>query len=214
MPAKSKAQRRLFALALQYKRGELSKSEVSDEVIELSELPEKTLEDYAKTSEKDLPDHVEETTAIGVGGLPFGHEIVSTRRQADMQLHFNKKDKAEAEAENGKNDNKPKTKPASMLLSFEDWKNKATSLQEFEAPAASTTNTPGMGNVTPPSYNSTGSGDTFGSLVMNQSDWKRWNKMRKKNQKGPKEKSKVETQRPAWELGGRLPVPVANTAKT
>jgi hypothetical protein len=214
MPAKSKAQRRLFALALQYKRGELSKSEVSDEVIELSGLPEKTLKDYAKTSEKNLPNHVEETTGIMGGGFPFGHEFGSTRRQADMQLHFNKKDKIEAEAENGKGQNKTKPKPASMLLSFEDSKNKANSLQEFEAPAASTTNTPGMGNVVPPSSNGTGSGDTFGSLVMHHSDWKRWNKMRKKNQKSPKSKNKVEVQRPAWELGGKLPVPVANTAKT
>lgn len=60
MPATSKAQRRLFALALQYKRGELSASDVSDEVKELSELPEKTLRDYAKTKESDLPDKVKE----------------------------------------------------------------------------------------------------------------------------------------------------------
>lgn len=60
MPAKSKGQRRLFALALQYKKGEVSKSKVSDEVIELSKLPEDTLRDYAETKEKDLPDHVEE----------------------------------------------------------------------------------------------------------------------------------------------------------
>jgi hypothetical protein len=60
MPATSKAQRRLFALALQYKRGELSASDVSDEVKELSELPKKTLRDYAKTKESDLPDKVKE----------------------------------------------------------------------------------------------------------------------------------------------------------
>ncbi len=60
MPAASKAQRRLFALALQYKRREISASDVSDEVKELSELPEKTLRDYAKTKESDLPDKVKE----------------------------------------------------------------------------------------------------------------------------------------------------------
>lgn len=64
MPAQSKAQRRLFALALQYKRGELSASEVSDEVKELSKLPEDTLKDYAKTKETDLPDRVEETVNL------------------------------------------------------------------------------------------------------------------------------------------------------
>ena len=39
MPAQSKAQRRFFVLALQYKKGELKSSEVSDEVKELSKLP-------------------------------------------------------------------------------------------------------------------------------------------------------------------------------
>ena len=39
MPAQSKSQRRLFGLALSYKRGEAT--DVSDEVKELSKLPEK-----------------------------------------------------------------------------------------------------------------------------------------------------------------------------
>ena len=60
MPAKSKAQRRFFALALQYKRGEIKDSEVSDEVKELSKLPEKTLKDFAETSEKKLPSTIGE----------------------------------------------------------------------------------------------------------------------------------------------------------
>ena len=48
MPAYSKAQRRLFALALQFKRGEIPVSKVSDEVKDLSKLPEETLRDYVK----------------------------------------------------------------------------------------------------------------------------------------------------------------------
>jgi hypothetical protein len=60
MPAKSIAQRRLFALALLYKRGELSTSEVSDEIVDLAKLPEKTLRDYAKTKEENLPQHANE----------------------------------------------------------------------------------------------------------------------------------------------------------
>jgi len=78
MPAQSKAQRRLFALALQYKRGELSASEVTDEVKELSKLPEEKLRDYAKTKETDLPDYVEETVTLnpnmnvqGMGPVEF-----------------------------------------------------------------------------------------------------------------------------------------------
>lgn len=64
MPAQSKGQRRLFALALQYKRGELDLSDVSDEVKELSKLPEDTLRDYAKTKETDLPDRIEEDVTV------------------------------------------------------------------------------------------------------------------------------------------------------
>jgi hypothetical protein len=57
MPAKSKSQRRLFALALKYKRGEYE-GEPSDEVKELSKLPEGTLRDYAATSEEGLPENL------------------------------------------------------------------------------------------------------------------------------------------------------------
>tara|TARA_B100001173_G_scaffold304638_1_gene308919 strand:- start:75 stop:500 length:426 start_codon:yes stop_codon:yes gene_type:complete len=60
MPAKSKAQRRFFALALQYKKGELKSSEVSDDVKELSKLPVKTLEDFVKTDEKEIPNKIGE----------------------------------------------------------------------------------------------------------------------------------------------------------
>jgi len=63
MPAQSKSQRRFFALALQYKKGELKSSEVSDEVKELSKLPEDTLKDYVDTDEKDLPKKIKENEA-------------------------------------------------------------------------------------------------------------------------------------------------------
>ena len=63
MPAQSKAQRKFFALALQYKKGELKSSEVSDEVKELSKLPEDTLKDYVETDEKDLPNKIKENEA-------------------------------------------------------------------------------------------------------------------------------------------------------
>lgn len=63
MPAQSKAQRRFFALALQYKKGELKSSEVSDDVKELSKLSVKTLEDFVKTDEKELPNKIKENEA-------------------------------------------------------------------------------------------------------------------------------------------------------
>ena len=62
MPAKSVAQRRLFALALQYKRGKIE--DVSDEVKDLAEMPEEKLKDYAGTPEEGLPDKVEENTKV------------------------------------------------------------------------------------------------------------------------------------------------------
>tara|TARA_Y100001937_G_C7134006_1_gene338995 strand:- start:1012 stop:1515 length:504 start_codon:yes stop_codon:yes gene_type:complete len=64
--SKSKSQRRLFGLALAYKRGELEKDEVSDEVIELSKLPENKLKDYAKTKETNLPYKVDERKTLQV----------------------------------------------------------------------------------------------------------------------------------------------------
>ncbi len=61
MPAKSKAQRRLFALALKFKEGKLENIDVSDEVKELSKLPDEILKDYAGTAEKNLPSKVDES---------------------------------------------------------------------------------------------------------------------------------------------------------
>jgi len=66
MPAKSKAQRRLFALALQYKKGELKAADASDEIKDLAKLPLKDLEDFAYTDEKGLPDKVEEEAAASL----------------------------------------------------------------------------------------------------------------------------------------------------
>ena len=60
MPAVSKAQRRLFALALQYKKGELKDSDASDAVKDLAKMPMKDLKDFAYTDEKGLPDKVDE----------------------------------------------------------------------------------------------------------------------------------------------------------
>tara|TARA_B100000768_G_C11165457_1_gene326379 strand:+ start:168 stop:557 length:390 start_codon:yes stop_codon:yes gene_type:complete len=70
MPAQSKSQRRFFALALQYKKGELKSSEVSDEIKELSKLPEDTLKDYVETDETNLPNDVDENESGTVGLNP------------------------------------------------------------------------------------------------------------------------------------------------
>ena len=62
MPAKSKSQRRLFALALQLKKGEIKSSDVSDEIKDLAKLSLKDLEDFVNTDETGLPDKVDEDT--------------------------------------------------------------------------------------------------------------------------------------------------------
>lgn len=105
MPAQSKAQRRLFALALQYKKGELASTEVTDEVKELSKLSKDNLREYAKTKEADLPDYVEENVALnpnmnvqGMGdvtlpGNPGSADSFSTQKVGSGDLPDNTKKK-------------------------------------------------------------------------------------------------------------------------
>ena len=61
MPAKSKAQQRLFGMALAVRRGELKKSEVNDSVLAIvdSDMTDKQIEDFAKT--KGLKEHLLES---------------------------------------------------------------------------------------------------------------------------------------------------------
>jgi cytidylate kinase len=60
MPATSQQQQKLFGLALSVKRGETSRSEVSDEVLNIVDtMSEKKIKDFAETSHKGLPTKVE-----------------------------------------------------------------------------------------------------------------------------------------------------------
>lgn len=57
MPALSKKQQQFMALVLQYKRGELSKDEVSPEVVKAAKsMSAKDVEDFASTKHDGLPD--------------------------------------------------------------------------------------------------------------------------------------------------------------
>ena len=51
MPAKSKAQQKLFGMALAVRRGEMKRSEVNDSVLDIvdSDMTDKQIEDFAKT---------------------------------------------------------------------------------------------------------------------------------------------------------------------
>jgi hypothetical protein len=215
MPAKSKSQRRLFAIALQYKRGELKKDEVSDEVIELSKQSEEVLKDYAKTKEDNLPDKVEEAQGVSVGGMPFGHEWASTANSIGPELAAIKRDKAEDEAEEDQGGKKSK-KNTKIVKTFQEFHSDAKQLQEMEGMAATTTNTPGMGNVSPGeigSYEDDEEDDEDKRKAKSHEDFHKWKKQRSKSQKGKKSKNKTEVARPAWELGGNMPKPVVNTIK-
>lgn len=60
MPAKSKAQQRLFGMALAVRRGEMNRSEVGQSVLDIvdSDMTDKQIEDFAKT--KGLKEHLME----------------------------------------------------------------------------------------------------------------------------------------------------------
>jgi len=61
MPATSQQQQKLFGLALAVKRGEVSPSEVSDEVKDIVDrMSEKDIEDFAGTKHAGLPKKVEQ----------------------------------------------------------------------------------------------------------------------------------------------------------
>lgn len=67
MPAKSKAQQALFGMALAVRRGDLERSKVNKEVLDIvdSNMTNKQIEDFASTSHKGLKDHVKESLMKG-----------------------------------------------------------------------------------------------------------------------------------------------------
>lgn len=60
MPSKSKSQQRLFGMALAVRRGELNKSEVDDQVLDIvnSDMSDQDIEDFASTKHQGLKDHL------------------------------------------------------------------------------------------------------------------------------------------------------------
>lgn len=63
MPSKSKAQQALFGMALAVRKGEMKRSEVSDDVLEIvdGKMSNKEIEDFAATKTKNLPQHLKES---------------------------------------------------------------------------------------------------------------------------------------------------------
>ena len=62
MPAKSKAQQRLFGMALAVRKGEMKRSEVDDNVLDIvdGDMTDKEIEDFAQTTHKGLPQYLKE----------------------------------------------------------------------------------------------------------------------------------------------------------
>lgn len=62
MPAKSKSQQRLFGMAHAVRKGELKRSEVNQEVLDIvdSNMTDKEIEDFAKTKHKGLKEYLHE----------------------------------------------------------------------------------------------------------------------------------------------------------
>lgn len=88
MPALSQQQQKIMGLALAYKRGNVSSSEVSPSIKKIaSGMSEKELEKYASTSHKGLPKKVGETK-IKVEDLK---KMVQDAVEEVMQEKFNSK---------------------------------------------------------------------------------------------------------------------------
>ena len=62
MPARSKAQQRLFGMAIAVRKKEMKRSEVDKEVLDIvdSDMTDKEIEDFAKTKHKGLKEYVKE----------------------------------------------------------------------------------------------------------------------------------------------------------
>ena len=63
MPAQSKSQQQLFGMALAVRKGELERSKVSQEILDIvdGEMTNKEIEDFAKTKHKNLKEHLIES---------------------------------------------------------------------------------------------------------------------------------------------------------
>ena len=62
MPAKSKAQQALFGMALAVRKGEMKRSEVNQNVIDIvdGDMTDEQIEHFASTPSKDLKHHLKE----------------------------------------------------------------------------------------------------------------------------------------------------------
>lgn len=138
MPATSKAQQKLMAMAYALKKGEMNPKDASDEVKDLADsMTLKQLKDFASTKHKGLPNHVKEYYYWWdtQPQMMAGQAMAMKRDQTDPLVQ--------------------------AFMDFVTGKKSKKIEEDFGAPAASVSNTPGMGNVAPAAPGSVGSGDKF-----------------------------------------------------
>jgi hypothetical protein len=191
MPSKSKAQQRLMGMAYAVKSGEMDRSEASDEVLKLADtMTLKQLRDFASTKHESLPEIVDESSLTGfLSAGPFARYTSFADNFGTAWQSFTR----------DKSDN---TVQSFMEFVFGKDKDKKTKIDESIVGAlpgmTAPTNTPGMGNVAPPSAGNVGSGDRFDNGsdedddehdykdkvgIMSYENYKKWFKQWQKQQK-------------------------------
>jgi hypothetical protein len=141
MPATSIAQQKLMAMAYSLKKGDMDPADASNEVKKLAaSMTLKQLKDYASTEHEGLPKKKVQEYYYwwDTQAQMMTAAAVSQKRQHDDRL-------------------------VQAFMDFIDGKKKKEIKEDFSAPAASVTNTPGMGNAVPAAPGVKGSGDTFGA---------------------------------------------------
>jgi hypothetical protein len=150
MPAVSPEQQRLMGQAYAVKTGKLKASDIDaeyrDQIVDLAKnMKEDDLKDYAKTKHSDIKKkHVKEYYTW------WGDQVA---QKSGMYASF-KKDETDPLVQSFMAYVEGKLK---KVKEVDDVK------EDFAAPAASVTNTPGMGNAVPAAPGVKGSGDTFGA---------------------------------------------------
>lgn len=173
MPATSKAQQRLMGMAYSLKKGEMKQSDASSEVKELADsMSLKQLKDFAETKHNGLPGHVEESSMSGF--LSAGPIARYSTYPANISSSWRAivRDKTDSQVQS--------------FMDFIEGKKKKKANEAIVAMAppgvAAPQNTPGMGNIAPPSAGNYGSGDRFGGDededekvgLMSYEDYKKW----------------------------------------
>ena len=190
MPSTSKAQQRLMGMAYAVKTGEMNRSEASDEVLKLADtMTIKQLRDFASTKHESLPEVVDEnlTGFLSAGPWPRYTSYADNLGTSWQSINRDKSDNLVQ---------------SFMEFVFGKKKDNKTEIDESIVGAlpgmTAPTNTPGMGNVTPPAAGNVGSGDRFDNGsdddddeheykdkvgVMSYENYKKWFKQWQKHQK-------------------------------